>query len=125
MQYRGHTVPLITLSDAAQMKPIDGEGDLVVLISTIAGHEVGLLGVMPVDAMETHAVIDTITHRQAGLFGSAIVNQQTILIVNLNELAKTARPDLFTAQSKEGINKNPPDNQTSVLLAEDSDFFRA
>jgi len=40
------------------------------------------------------------THRQAGVCGSAIINNHTILIVNLHELAEKGRPDLYAAQAK-------------------------
>lgn len=125
MQYRGHTMPLITLSDAAKMEPIDGQKDLVVLVSNIGSHEVGILGIMPVDVIETQVAIDLTTHRQAGICGSAIINNHTILIVNLHELAERARPDLYIAQAKHALSKNTPGKQASVLLAEDSTFFRA
>lgn len=36
--------------------------------------------------------IDLTTHQQAGVCGSAIINNHTILIVNLHELAEKGRP---------------------------------
>ena len=46
---------LVTLSDTAQVKPIGECGDLAVIVSSVHGREVGLLGAMPVDVVETKA----------------------------------------------------------------------
>jgi two-component system chemotaxis sensor kinase CheA len=70
MQYRGGFLPLVTLSDAAQVNPIGDAEELAVMIANIRGHEVGLLGAMPVDVIETNAGIDQVTHRQPGVAGS-------------------------------------------------------
>ncbi|HXP60913.1 MAG TPA: chemotaxis protein CheA [Dongiaceae bacterium] len=58
IQYRGASLPLVTLSDAARVNPLGDARDLAVVIAGVAGREVGLLGAMPVDVVETKAVID-------------------------------------------------------------------
>ena len=124
MQYRGAALPLVTLADVAQVKSIGEAKDLAVVVANIRGREVGLLGAMPVDVVETKAVIDLTTHRQKGVAGSAIINQRTALIADLFELVEATCPDWGVA---------PPDLSPVrgtqkgfvVLLAEDSDFFRA
>ena len=55
MQYHGGLLPLVTLADAAQVDPIGDARELAVMIANIRGHEVGLLGAMPVDVVETGA----------------------------------------------------------------------
>ena len=124
MQYRGAALPLVTLADVAQVKSIGDAKDLAVIVSSVHGREVGLLGAMPVDVIETQSVIDLTTHRQKGLAGSAIINQRTALIADLPELVDAAYPDWRAALpelpaaciARKGF---------VVLLAEDSDFFRA
>jgi two-component system, chemotaxis family, sensor kinase CheA len=149
MQYRGGSLPLITLGDAAQARPLDVEQEWVVLVATVFGREVGLLGAMPVDVVETEAVIDDSTHRQTGVSGSAIIDGRTTLIVDLHDLVEALHPDWAAAarraperRSAAGGGKSnadelvplddvsEPDAPVSgsgavVLLAEDSDFFRA
>jgi two-component system chemotaxis sensor kinase CheA len=124
MQYHGGLLPLVTLADAAQVEPI-GEGrELAVMIANIRSHEVGLLGAMPVDVIETAAQIDQTTHRQKGVAGSTIIQDRTALIVDLYELVDAAWPEWAEQQL---IAKPRLENvqETSVLLAEDSDFFRS
>jgi two-component system, chemotaxis family, sensor kinase CheA len=125
MQYRGSSLPLVSLSDAATVGSLDEEKDLIVLVSSTNGHEVGLLGAMPVDVIETHASIDQSTHRQKGIAGSAIIHDRTTLIADLYELVDAVHPDWGAARTelRDSITKTGGTN--TVLLAEDSDFFRA
>lgn len=122
MQYRGATLPLVTLADAAAVKPIAPEQELAVVVFSVHGREVGLLGAMPVDVVETKAVVDQETLRQKGVAGSAIIRDKTVLLVDLHELADAAYPQwaaerpTATAAGASG---------RTVLLAEDSDFFRS
>ena len=124
MQYRGAALPLVTLADVAQVKPIGDTRDLAVIVSSVYGREVGLLGAMPVDVIETQAAIDLTTHRQKGLAGSAIINQRTALIADLPELVDAAYPG-WRALLPELPAARAGGKGFTVLLAEDSDFFRA
>lgn len=125
MQYRNRTLPLVTLSDVAQVNSIDAEKDLVVLVSNTNGHEVGLLGTMPIDVIETQATIDQTTHCQKGIAGSTILHDRTILIADLYELVDAVHPNWGAARANLVTKAMGTDNMTTVLLAEDSDFFRA
>jgi two-component system chemotaxis sensor kinase CheA len=126
MQYRGSSLPLVTLADAANVGSMDAEQDLVVLVSSTNGHEVGLLGTMPVDVIETRAAIDQSTHRQNGITGSAIILDRTTLIVDLYEVVDAVHPDWGTARADLRVaTAAHVGGAATVLLAEDSDFFRA
>jgi two-component system chemotaxis sensor kinase CheA len=124
MQYHGGLLPLVTLSDAAQVEPIGDCKDLAVMIANIRGHEVGMLGAMPADVVDTDAKIDQTTHRQKGVAGSTILGNRTALIVDLYELVDAAWPEWVAQQSVEQP-RSVNAQDTAVLLAEDSDFFRA
>lgn len=121
MQYRGASLPLVTLSDAASVMPIDEDQDLAVIVSSVHGREVGLLGAMPVDVVETHANIDQMTHRQTGIAGSAILKDKTVLLTDVFELVEAVYPEWGAARERVVETDQGP---TTVLLAEDSDFFR-
>jgi len=123
MQYRGLSLPLVALSDAASVSSIEGVSDLVVLVASVNGHEVGLLGSLPVDVIETSVAIDQHTHRQKGISGSTILRERTTLITDLYELVDTVHPDWAGARSDQRIRRSG--SSTTVLLAEDSDFFRS
>jgi two-component system chemotaxis sensor kinase CheA len=124
MQYRGVSLPLVTLSDAARVKYIDEATELAVLVCNVHGRDVGLLGTRPVDVIETRALIDQATHRQTGIAGSAIINERTTLIVDLFELIDSLYPEWAAARAVQHPVQAGSESIT-VLLAEDSDFFRA
>jgi two-component system, chemotaxis family, sensor kinase CheA len=125
MQYRGNALPLVALSDAAAVSSVDGQSDLVVLVSTIYGREVGLLASMPVDVIETRAVIDRQAHQQKGIAGSGIINNRTVLVVDLYDLVETVHPDWVADRTEKNGPRRTDSDKKTVLLAEDSDFFRA
>jgi two-component system chemotaxis sensor kinase CheA len=124
MQYRGASLPLVTLADAAAVKPLGDTQHLAVIVANVRGHEVGLLGAMPVDVVEATTAIDQVTHRQPGIAGSAIIRDHTTLITDICELVDAVFPEWKTARtspSPDGANDGNP----VILLAEDSEFFRA
>jgi two-component system chemotaxis sensor kinase CheA len=123
MQYRGATLPLVTLADAAAVKPIGPEQELAVVVFNVHSREVGLLGAMPVDVIETKAAVDQTTLRQTGVAGSAIIRDRTVLMVDLHELAHAVYPQW--AAERPVLAAAADGGRHTVLLAEDSDFFRA
>jgi two-component system chemotaxis sensor kinase CheA len=120
MQYRGATLPLVTLADAAAVQSIGPEQELAVVVFSVHGREVGLLGAMPVDVVETKAAVDQETLRQKGVAGSAIIRDKTVLLVDLHELANAVYPQWAAERP---VPAGGPGR--TVLLAEDSDFFRS
>ena len=94
------------------------------MIANIRGHEVGLLGTMPVDVIETRAQINQQTHRQKGVAGSTIIRDHTALIVDLYELVDANWPE-WAAEQAIAQPRSANAHQITVLLAEDSDFFRS
>ncbi|WP_109486695.1 chemotaxis protein CheW [Occallatibacter savannae] len=125
MKLDGGLLPLATLSDAAQVEPIPASGELAVILATVRGVDIGLLGTLPVDVVETSGSVEHTTHRQSGIAGSTIIQGRTALIVDLYELADSLLPErgngrLATERPEPGIER-----QLTVLLAEDSDFFRS
>jgi len=126
MQYRGSSLPLVALSDAARVKYIDETTEeLAVLVCNVHGRDVGLLGTMPVDVIETRALIDQATHRQTGIAGSAIINERTTLILDLFELIDSLFPDWAGARAVQCLAPAGEGGKITILLAEDSDFFRS
>ena len=125
LKYRDRSLPLVTLADAASVGPIDNSSELAVIVSSLYGHEVGLLVAMPVDVCETDANIDTNTHRQPGISGSSILRNETTLLVDLMELVNAAYPEWRGSSASAPQSKSAGGSASTVLLAEDSDFFRA
>ncbi|MEW6708196.1 MAG: chemotaxis protein CheW [Candidatus Riflebacteria bacterium] len=122
MQYRGNSLPLVTLSDAADVKPISEDQSLAVIVSSLGNREVGLLVAMPVDVVEAGLNIDRTTHRNKGIAGSAIFHDQVMLVVDLVEIVQTVFHDWSLNESR---GHEIETEGKAILLAEDSDFFRS
>jgi two-component system, chemotaxis family, sensor kinase CheA len=122
MQYHGQSMPLFTLHEAAtNVTPLPDLGSYIVIVFSISGRDVGLMGITPVDVTEARVAIDDTTLRQKGIMGSSIINDHTTLIVDIHELIETLRPEWFTERRK---TQPALDEGSAILLAEDSTFFR-
>lgn len=122
MQYRNSSLPLVTLKDTAQVSDLQPDQEKVVVIFNVLGHEVGLLAGMPVDVLETTALIDHETLHQKGVLGSAIVDGKTTLILDIFEMVATLHPD-WAVEAEQAAEQSVSTGDV-ILLAEDSDFFR-
>jgi two-component system chemotaxis sensor kinase CheA len=116
-------LPVLALSDFAQVSPIDNTQSWVVIEFEYRGRRVGLLAAEPVDLIECQLEIDRETLRQRGISGSALIEGQTTLLLELSDLAE----DKYVPAASSGDGE--PDGTAmsqaaSILIAEDSDFFR-
>lgn len=123
IQYRGGSLPIFALEEVANVGHLELEGDLVVIVFVMSGHEVGLLANPPVDAMETNVKIDDFALKQPGIAGSTIINDRTTLVVDIFEFFETLNPEWFK-ERKEAVEEIKKEGERKVLLVEDSDFFR-
>jgi two-component system chemotaxis sensor kinase CheA len=121
MQYRGGSLPLFSIDEAAMVKPLADSDNLLVIVFIVAGREVGLLAIGPVDAMETDLDVDPTTLKQTGIMGSAIINDHTTLLIDMYEIVQTLNPEWFEEQS---LATEEDSGSLSILFAEDSNFFR-
>ncbi|MFC1763652.1 chemotaxis protein CheW [Planctomycetota bacterium] len=125
IKYRGGILPLYGIDEVANVEPLAQRDDLLVIVFRINGHEFGLLAIPPVDTVDVAVKLDRETLRQLGIKGSAIIDDQTTLIVDIYEFIQTLNPDW--------VDSMPVDDQgcittdsggTKILYAEDSGFFR-
>jgi two-component system chemotaxis sensor kinase CheA len=121
MQYRGGSLPLFSIDEAAMVKPLADSDNLLVIVFIVAGREVGLLAIGPVDAMETRIDVDPTTLKQTGIMGSAIINDHTTLLIDMYEIVQTLNPEWFEEQASAQIEEG---GNHTILFAEDSNFFR-
>jgi len=122
MQYRGASLPLVSLKDTAQVSDLLPEQEKAVVIFDFIGREIGLLAGMPADVLETNEVIDKETLRQKGVLGSAIIEGHTTLVLDVYEIVANTHPEWLpkNEEAHESVNSTG----VTILLAEDSDFFR-
>lgn len=129
MQYRGGSLPLITLQDSAVVGEITTDQELVVILFDSGSGQVGLLAAKPLDVLETAIAVDNRTLRQRGIKGSAIIKDSTTLMLDLTELggalAAPAGENLGASEAPPAVAAAGPQGIPTVLIAEDSAFFRA
>ena len=121
LQYRGSTLPLLSLEDYIGCKPREEAAKIYVVVFSAAQREVGLLVPELLDIRAVPTQIDTITFRKPGVVGSLVFEQMTVRLVDLHEVARLAHPDWFNTQPPQ---KTDAGSVPRVLVVEDSDFFR-
>jgi len=121
LQYRGGSLPLVCVDDVASVYPLADQENLLVIVFRLTGRDVGLLASGPVDAIEVSTDIDATTLKQTGIMGSAIINGKTTMLVDIFELIQNLHPEWFTEAASAGTDE---DNQPTVLIVDDSVFYR-
>lgn len=121
LQYRGASLPLFSIDQVAQVKPLEDKADLLVVVFNIAGRTVGLMAMGPVDVMQIYVEFDDSTVRQPGILGSAIIGDHTTMLVDIFEIVQTLNPEWFTEQE---VIETEDGFAPTVLVVEDSNFFR-
>jgi two-component system chemotaxis sensor kinase CheA len=95
IQYRGVSLPLFAIDEVVEVKPLADREELLAIVFTLSGHEVGLLATGPVDAIEVAIEIDDSTLKQPGIMGSAIIGDYTTLMVDILGLIEALNPEWF------------------------------
>ena len=124
IQYRGGTLPLNEISEAANVSPVPPGDQHEVVVFRVGGRETGLLVTPPVDAVEVDLDVDASTLRQPGIMGSLIVNGHTTLMIDIFEIVKTINPSWFDTIRETGTLPTDEKKEVRILFAEDSAFFR-
>ncbi|MBL4639025.1 MAG: chemotaxis protein CheW [Kordiimonadaceae bacterium] len=118
VQYRGALMPLIPASPGLKMKE---DGRQPVLVFTDGDFTMGLAVDEIMDIVEQELDIALVSD-QAGTVGSAIVDGKATEIIDVAHYLSLAFPDwLKSTNMNEG---GAPKSGASLLLVDDSDFFR-
>ena len=121
LQYRGGSLPVLQLEEHIPARPMPEAAQVYVVVFTLGGREVGLLIHEVIDIHTSAASIDGTLFRQPGVIGSIVIDGKTTRLLDLFELTAAAHPD-WVVQSKSAPADGP--RTETILLAEDSDFFR-
>ena len=120
LQYRGGSLPLLSIDEVASVLPLASQENLLVIVSHVMGKEVGLLASGPVDAIEVAAAVDAVTLKQKGIMGSAIIGGVTTMLADIFELFQAVHPEWFA----HAVTADEDDAGQVVLIVDDSEFFR-
>ncbi len=127
IQYREGTLTVYALEEVASVEMLEAREKLIVLIFKIAGREIGLLAVQPLDVVDQELILDDKTLRQPGIAGSTIIDGKTTLLVDIDEIVQAINPHWFSEstvvheQTGRIAGQEPGGD---ILLVEDSQFFR-
>ncbi len=122
LQYCGASLPLVSLDDTAKVGELGSGQRWVVIVFERLGRPLGLLAAEPLDMVEAALNVDTVTLRQRGIAGSAVLEDTTILLLDIFELADAVRS--AGESSGEATFRDTPGKIPTVLVADDSEFFR-
>ena len=95
VQKRGRSLPLISLDEVSNIKPIAERDFIEVITLKIESREIGLMATPPLDAVELKIEIDDSALKQECITGSAIIKGHTTLIVDVAAAAIKTYPEWF------------------------------
>ncbi|MCJ7601236.1 MAG: chemotaxis protein CheW [Desulfobulbaceae bacterium] len=120
MQYRGATLPLFSINEAAAVAPLQEDSShLYVVAFPFGEREAGIMVSEIIDIITVTVVIDDTTHKQPGIMGSAIIMQQITMLVDLFGIVAAVMPE-WIRHTKLGIDTGQGQH---ILVVEDSPFF--
>jgi two-component system chemotaxis sensor kinase CheA len=121
IQYRGGNLPVFSIDEVAPFQKLATCDQLLVIVFMVAGRELGLLAMGPVDSVAANAGVDGSALKQPGIMGSIIVEGKTTLLVDVLDLVRNLQPDWFSVSTSSGIEIQ---KSQTILVADDSNFFR-
>lgn len=120
IQYRGSTLPLFSIDEVAKVGSISPDSqNCYIIVFSIGGKEVGIIMSEIVDIIRGDFVVDEMTHKQPGVMGSSIINDEITLLVDLYGIIDTLMPE-WTKSLKA---KTEETGTSTILVVEDSPFF--
>ncbi|HEX2654223.1 MAG TPA: chemotaxis protein CheW, partial [Xanthobacteraceae bacterium] len=115
VQYRGHLMPLVRVSDEVKVRT---EGTQPLLVFSDSGRSMGLVVDEIVDIVEDKLDIE-VSSGIAGVLGSAVVKGQATEIIDVGYYLPLAFEDWFRRKEM-----NADSLTRTLLLVDDSSFFR-
>jgi two-component system, chemotaxis family, sensor kinase CheA len=125
LQYRGGSLPLLTLEKQIKAAPRPDTDKVYILVFSALGREVGLIVPKLIDIRELPTSVDMSTLCEQGVIGSLVVDGKTTRLLDLFELTKLAHPGWFADRKAEAkhVANQAVEEVPMILLAEDSTFF--
>jgi two-component system chemotaxis sensor kinase CheA len=115
VQYRGQLMPLISIDGETRVK---SEGTQPLLVFSDSGRSMGLVVDEIVDIVDDRLDIEVSSDRP-GILGSAVIKGHATEIVDVGHFLPLAFEDWFRRKERPGKGAD-----RTVLLVDDSDFFR-
>lgn len=121
--YRGNSLPLMRVEESiSALPPLEELENLFVIVFRINEREIGLIAPTLRDIRDIHMRMDERTLREPGVPGATVIDGITTRLLDLVELTRAKHPEWFQVENV--IESSEPAEMPTILLAEDSDFFR-
>lgn len=120
IEYRGKLLPLLCLSEAMGKEPKPKEVAQVLLF-TDGDRRLGVMVETIVDIVEEAIEVDPQMGNLTGILGSAIVGERAVTVIDILGLLRRTHPQWL----RRSVSRDTKARESTVLLAHDSDFFRA
>lgn len=121
LQYRGESLPLLSLEEHVQAKPRQDRESIFIIVVKVSGKDIGIIAPNLENIHNIGEDVDTTTFRENGIVGSVILDQINVRLLDVFELANKSHPDWFSNHEKTITSKS---SEHRVLVVEDSAFFR-
>ena len=131
INYRGKSLLLLQVDSVANVSPLAPVDRLYVIVFRAGGREVGLVVSRLVDIIDSTGDLDEHTHRQPGIFGSLLLEEELVLLLDVQGIAGTTAPVAVpaahphvpaTSQPASPMEPSAPRIPT-LLIVDDSKFF--
>jgi two-component system, chemotaxis family, sensor kinase CheA len=124
LQYRGASLPLLSLDKLIKAKPRPEQAQMYVIVFRLIGQrqEIGLVAPNLVDIREISTDVEVVTFREPGVLGSLVIDDKTTRLIDLSEMARAAHGEWFSEAERAEVIQAAGGRR--VLFAEDSAFFR-
>ncbi len=116
--YKNEVVPIIRLDNYLPIEKIPPQDEYIVLFFTEREKTCGILCSQIVDTIETSLDVEEGIYNYPGILGHKIINNKTVLFIDIYKIIEMYDPEWFILKKKEKIKKK------KILLIEDSSFFR-
>jgi two-component system chemotaxis sensor kinase CheA len=107
------------LDEHLAISPLPEADKAFVIVFDINGKEIGLPASELVDEKLVPFALDVATHQQKGVMGSLIIDQHTVMVLDIYELVELEEPKWLVRETRFDAGSAP-----RVLLVEDAEFYR-
>lgn len=121
-QYRGGTLPLLSIEKTISAAPRLDSDFVSVVILTSEDREYGVIAPSIEDIREVPVAIDVDALQEPGVMGSQVIDGVTTRILDVCQIYDTNYPEV--AKEKSANHEAAADVSQTILIAEDSKFFR-
>ncbi len=116
--YKNKVIPIIRLENYLPIQGLPPQEEYHILFFTEREKTCAILCSKIVDTIETTLDVEVGLYTQPGILGHRIINDRTVLFLDIYKLIEMYDPEWFIAKTEE------EEKTYRILLAEDSPFFQ-